>query len=343
MTPPAQRVIVAGAAGASLGTEVLKALALSDRYDAVAADVAPLAYGLYQQGIAGSHVLRASSYIDDLIAVCEKEGATLVLPGAEPTLKLMAANHERLRAAGIHPVLNRPEVIAACSDKSATSAVLASKGIPVPRTAVLRSEADLDECPLPCIIKPATDTGASALVSPASTRDEALLYSQWIWNAGLVAVAQEYLPHREGEFTIGVLRFPGFLGSIAMKREFPCKLSYVLRTEQFLVSSGYSQGLIDAFPDLCKQAETIAEALDSYGPINIQARVIDGVLYPFEINPRFSGTTYLRAMAGFNEIEIFLDHLNGRPVPPVPAIRPGYYMRSFAEQYVPVDAIKHPE
>lgn len=125
-----------------------------------------------------------------------------------------------------------------------------------------------------------------------------------------------------------------------MKREFPCKLSFVQKSERFLISSGYSQGLINDYPEICEQAKRIAIALDSEGPLNIQGRVIKGVFYPFEINPRFSGTTYLRAMAGFPEIDIYLDHLNGAPPPPHPVIRPGYYLRSFSELHVPLEQVK---
>lgn len=336
-------MLVAGVGGASLGTETLKALALSGRYQAIAADVSPLAYGLYQSDGTASHVLHTLNYIDDLIACCQSEDAHLVLPGAEATLKLIDGARDRLSAAGIIPVLNEPEVIRVCSDKSATFDVLQRIGVAVPRTRVLTHEHDLDEFPLPCIIKPATDTGGSAMVSPASTRAEALMYAQWIWAAGLKAIAQEYLPHDEGEFTVGVLRFDGWIGAIAMKREFPCKLSYLVKSKQFLISSGYSQGLIDAFPEVCAQAVKIAVGLDSHGPLNIQGRVVNGVFYPFEINPRFSATTYLRAMAGFPEIDIYLDHLDGEHAEPPPVIKPGYYLRSLAEMHVPLDHIKLPK
>ena len=73
------------------------------------------------------------------------------------------------------------------------------------------------------------------------------------------------------------------------------------------LSSGISQGAIVHFPELSREAETIATALGSNGPLNIQGRW-DGVHFlPFEINPRFSGTTPIRAMAGFNEPEILID------------------------------------
>lgn len=341
MSSSKRRVLIAGAGGASLGTETLKALALTGRYEVVVADVSPMAYGLYQPEACASHVLKVQNYIDDLIACCQREQVSIVLPGAEATLKLINRSRQRLLDAGISPVLNSQEVIKACSDKSITFDVLKQLGIPVPRTRVLTCAEDLDDFPVPCIVKPATETGGSALVSAASTRAEALMYAQWIWTAGLKAIAQEYLSHAEGEFTVGVLRFGSWMGEIAMKREFPCKLSYLLKTEQFLISSGYSQGLIDVFPEVCAQAGRIAVALNSHGPLNIQGRFVNGVFYPFEINPRFSATTYLRAMAGFPEIEMFLDHLAGEESRPTPQIKPGYYLRSLAEMYVPVDSIKH--
>lgn len=334
-----QRVVVAGVGGGSLGTETIKALSLSTRYEAIAVDVAPLAYGLYMGHTAASHVIPAAGYVDHLIALCHRENVKVVLPSAEPTLKLLSEAREQVMAAGITPVVNRREVIQACSDKSATFDALQRAGCPVPLTRVIASEADLADFPMPCIIKPATDTGASMMVSAASTKAEALMYAQWIWAAGLRAIAQEYLSVEEGEFTVGVLRFGDWTGSIALKREFPAKISYLVKTDRFLISSGCSQGLIDHYPEICEQARNMAIALDSQGPLNIQGRFVKGIFYPFEINPRFSGTTYLRTMAGFPEIEIYLDHLFGKPAPPQPVIRPGYYLRSFAEQFVPKDQV----
>jgi nucleoside-diphosphate-sugar epimerase len=39
------------------------------------------------------------------------------------------------------------------------------------------------------------------------------------------------------------------------------------------------------------------------GPVNIQGRITDEGMKFFEINPRFTGITWLRAMMGFNEVE----------------------------------------
>ena len=71
-----------------------------------------------------------------------------------------------------------------------------------------------------------------------------------------------------------------------------------------LILSGYTQGLIDEFPDVCKTAVEIANSVQSRGPLNIRGRVKDKVFYPFVINPYFSASTYLRALVGFNEVDL---------------------------------------
>jgi len=53
------------------------------------------------------------------------------------------------------------------------------------------------------------------------------------------------------------------------------------------------------------------------------------------INPRFSASTYLRALAGFNEIDIYLRLLLGLPAQPAEGVREGYYLRGLTEVAAP--------
>lgn len=48
------RVLIAGLAGASLGTEILKCLTVVEGYEVFGCDISPLAYGLYD-----SHLQKA--------------------------------------------------------------------------------------------------------------------------------------------------------------------------------------------------------------------------------------------------------------------------------------------
>jgi len=133
---------------------------------------------------------------------------------------------------------------------------------------------------VPCMfIKPATGSGGSAGVFYAVNADEAMIYADFIRRSGNPPIAQEYVSEAEGEFTIGVLSLPDgrVAGSIALRRTLDAKLSVAYRGRGGVISSGYTQGHIGEYTDICRQAERIAEVIGSRGPINIQGRVRDGV------------------------------------------------------------------
>jgi carbamoyl-phosphate synthase large subunit len=243
---------------------------------------------------------------------------------------------------GINVVTNDAETVSFFSDKLATFKKLKACGVPIPKTSELCTASDILEVGLPCIVKPATGSGGSSAVFFAVTIDEALIYAEFIHRNGSVPIVQEYVGDDEGEFSIGVLSLPDkrVVGSIALRRMLNAKLSVSYRGRGGVVSSGYSQGYIDAFPNLCVQAEKIANLIQSRGPINIQGRVRNGLLMPFEINPRFSASTYLRALAGFNEIDILLDYLIGAQIPLPYSIKPGWYLRSLTENYISKEDVK---
>ena len=336
------RVMIAGVGGASLGTEIAKALQLAGGYRIYGCDISPTAYGLYEPRFTGTYRVDGDHYVDSVIGACKDAGAQFLLPGGEQPMVLLGAASHRLSHAGIRLIANADEVVTLCSDKEATFAYLEGRGLAIPRTVSLRGAADLERVGLPCIVKPATNSGGSAAVFFAVTADEAMTYGDFIGRSGDQPIAQEYVDVREGEFTIGVLSLPDktVVGSIALRRCLDAKLSVAYRGRGGVVSSGYSQGYIDEFPELCRQAEGIAEAVGSRGPLNIQGRVRNGELLTFEINPRFSASTYLRALAGFNEIDLLIRSVRTGLAPERPAIRPGWYLRSLAEQVVAGEDLK---
>lgn len=337
------RVLIAGIGGASLGTEILKCLRLAKRYEVFGCDISPLAFGHYQPGLKKSFLASPKDYVPSVLEICRRQKISIILPGGEQPLVLLTEAREQLAQAGIQLAGNSPAVIEKCTDKFETFALLQRLGIEVPLTLHIQKPEDLGPMTYPCVVKPARDSGGSAFVFLAANRAEAVLYVTYLLQQGKKVIAQAYVPADEGEFTIGVLSLPTgrVVGSIALQRKFPAKLSVSLRSATGLISSGYSQGYIDDFPGLRAQAERVAAALGSTGPLNIQARVRQGKLLIFEINPRFSASTYLRAMAGFNELDIYLQYLaKGRVPARPPVIRPGYYLRSLSEVFVSAKALK---
>ncbi|MBL1269219.1 MAG: ATP-grasp domain-containing protein [Halomonas sp.] len=330
------KVMLAGIGGASLGTELLKCLTLAGRYEVFGCDVSPTAYGLYEPAFSRTFLVQRDDYVNSVIDSCLQVGARWLVPGGEQPMVLLGAASNQLADAGITLVGNLPEVIATFSDKGKTFELLSRLGFTVPLTVEVRAAADLAEVGMPCIVKPATGSGGSAMVFFAIDVEEAMTYTEYIRRAGGVPLAQEYIDLDEGEFTVGVLTLPDgrLVSSIALRRSLDAKLSILTHGRGGLISSGYSQGYIGDFPTIRARAEAIALAVGSRGAINIQGRVRNGELIPFEINPRLSASTYLRALAGFNEVDILLQYSANGCEPQLTEIREGWYLRSLTECYV---------
>jgi len=335
-------VLIAGVGGASLGTEIFKSLRHSRNYNVFGADISPYAYGLYQEGFAKTYIVDRKKYIQNILDICKKEKIAAIIPGGEEPLLLLCNHKDLFDKEGILLAINSKEVIELCIDKIKTFDYLSSQGIPVPTTKLIDDIDDLGGFNYPCIIKPSRGSGGSVFAYLAENEEEALLYISYLKKRNIKVVMQEYISDYEGEYTTGILSLPNgkIVGSIALKRFFSSKLSYLIKYDDRIISSGYSQGLIDDFKDIRAQAENIALKINSRGPLNIQGRLKGGVFYPFELNARFSASTYLRTMAGFNEVDIFLQFLFGHKYTPPENIKYGYYFRSLEEKYISCEEMK---
>lgn len=330
------KILIAGIAGASLGTELLKTLVLAEQYEIYGADISKTAYGLYDSGFAETFLADNDNYIQSIIDICLKRNIELIIPGGEIPMNLLSREKNELAKHGIKLIGNDINIVNIFSDKNKTFEVLKSCGFAIPITVLGNSKENIMEAGLPCIVKPSTGTGGSVSVFSASTAEEAWSYCQFILNSGKTPIVQEYIPALDGEFTVGVLSFADgeIAGSIAMRRNLDAKLSVAFKKDDIVISGGYSQGYVDDFLDIRLQCEKIAKTVGSRGPLNVQGRLKNGKFMPFEINPRFSASTYLRAMAGFNEVDIYLNNILSGKKNYFSNPKKGWYMRSFQEQFV---------
>lgn len=342
MTDVLTRVLIAGIGGASLGTELLKCLEAVGGYAVFGCDISRFAYGHYMHGFKRTYVVDSAHYLNSIMDVCTRENVQVIVPGGEQPLQILNKARSALSKHGVALAANSPEIIEIFTNKSKTFAALREKGIAVPVTVEPKCEADFDRIDYPCIVKPSTGSGGSDAVVIAPTKGEALRHWRAGTGEGRSLLLQEYLPHDEGEFSLGVLSLPdhGVVGSIALRKIFESKFAVHSRGAGGVVSSPYSSGLIDEFSEVRRCAETIAEAIGSTGPLNIQGRIRKGEFLPFEINPRFSGSEYIRTMAGFNQLDVFLAYLRCGEVKALGPIRPGYYLRSLTETCVSVQEVK---
>jgi carbamoyl-phosphate synthase large subunit len=309
-----EKFLIAGIGAGSLGLELLKCFKLSDCILIYGADIDKNAYGHFDQRFVKTFTIDAldkESYCKSIINICKKYDIQFVVPGAEATNSIITMYQEDFKDNGIFPYVNSKKVYDICSDKVKCNNFLREQGLPYLETLYISNIRDLDSfSSFPCIIKPAKDSGGSNLVFLAENLKEAQFFVNYLETRGVVACVQEYIDS-SFEFTVGVLSNPNgeVLSSIALQRNLTSKLSRSLAYGNRIISSGWSQGRIENFSFICKQAENIAKNLKSTWAINIQGRLRNQEFIPFEINPRHSGTSYFRALSGVNEVLIGLNYL----------------------------------
>lgn len=342
-------VMVTGVGGGSHGHEIVKSLRLPRRWRIVGVDMSAMSLGLCDVDVAAI-VPPATSpqYVDALLNLCKAHGVQALFHGSEPELKVLSTERKRFSEAGVFLPLNSQEVVALGLDKAATFARLAELGIWTPRTQAVPIGSPVPDIPLPVVVKPSVGGGGSAHTYLVQSRDELEFALGMVQRAGILPIVQEYVGTPDSEFTVGVLhdRDGRLVGSIAVHRHIMSGLSNRLKvanrtgrpelSQTLAISSGVSQGAIEPAFELREQAEALASAIGSRGPLNVQCRFVDGRLCLFEINPRFSGTTYLRALVGFNEPDLVLRaELLGEDYPRPPKYRFGTVVRGLREELVP--------
>jgi carbamoyl-phosphate synthase large subunit len=346
------KLLVTGVGGAAVGNQILKALQLAERkYRVVVGDASPDSLKLSR--IEPAYLLPPASdpgYLDEVIRVCRQEEIGIVVPGSEPELKLLVGFREHLRGMGIHLLTNEARVIDLCMDKMATCQFLESHGFRVPRSLLIEKEADVKmPADFPLVLKPARDSGGSKNVFIVQQEDELLFFSRYLLRHTDAVLIQEYVGTPGEEYTVGVLTdWKGeLIGSIALRRYISDGLSTRLRAPNrtgraelgrtLVISSGFSHGIIQDFQLIREQCERLATALGSRGPLNVQCRMVEGEIVPFEINPRFSGTASIRALMGFNEPDMLLrKEFLGETLPP-PQFRTGVILRSLKENCLEIE------
>ena len=342
-------VLVTGVGGGGHGHEVLKALQLAGSYHLIGADMAESSFGLFD--VDEAYIVPPASdprYMDILMDICRQRQVKVLIHGSEPELRVISRNRNELLKAGVLPLINTYEVIERCMDKWATVAFLKEQGFHVPRSLVVDTENKItDDWALPAVVKPALGGGGSNNIFLAQDVDELEFACRYLIRQGKVVLVQEYVGTPEDEYTVGVLSsLDGeLIGSIALHRYILSGLSNRIRLPNrtgrkelspiLAISSGISQGTIDDYSEVRESCEKMAKVLHSRGPLNIQCRFVDGKVYPFEINPRFSGTTHIRAMMGFNEPDLLIrHHLLGEVLPNPVRYKFGRVVRGLVERYM---------
>lgn len=294
--------VLVTSAGALLGQGIIRSLQqCSEPVDVIACDPDARSPGLYWTKY---HRLlpfaKDPKFIDKFSDLLGEERPDAVCIGTDMELSLLAPRKDELETAfKTKIIVSSPDVIRIADDKYLTYKFMKENGFEAPDSRLLGQEQELvKQYGFPLIVKPRIGARSVGLhkVNNQQELEQALA-------AVPNAVIQECVADSDSEYTAGSIYFDG-----------ECKATIVMRRD--LRDGNTFRAYVDKYPELNEQVRAMCNALKPFGPANFQFRLPkDGKARVFEINSRFSGTTPLRARAGFNELDMILNYLfHNRPI-----------------------------
>jgi nucleoside-diphosphate-sugar epimerase/carbamoylphosphate synthase large subunit len=300
--------------GSGVGQSVLSSCCLSRApIKTVGLGNNPLAYGLFD---CDDYAITPSYYDPDypraLVEVCQQKAVDILVPGHDDEAQILSHHEDLLLDQGVQVIVSRPPLLNICRDKESLSNIVNDViGAFVGTFSVDHTASAIDEGKLflPAIAKPRSGFASRGVKVVRSTADLAALSADYVVQE--IAYPNHEDPNfdtykREiesgnnpqvSEISIQVVtdRNQKIIGRMASHN----KLANGVPTEILVLENDQVWDVVDAL------LPTFLE-LGLRGPINLQGRITDTGLRLFEINPRFTGITGLRALIGFNEVEACL-------------------------------------
>ena len=270
----------------------------------------PFAYGAYDcDEYDYTPTIYAPNYIDELIKVCKKHKVDLLIPGLDNEALLFAQNAEKLKAAGINAMYADEELISICRDKERMSLEL-NKIVDVfvksYNKTTLENDIKSGIVKFPFIAKPRGGYASNGIEIIRSKDDLYRINDDHIIQE--LALPSKDDPNYEfyisqinkninpqvSEISIQVVVAPD--GTTMGRMASYNKLNHGVPIEIVPYENEEVWKVVDKLMPIYLK-------MGLRGPLNIQGRMTDNGLKLFEMNPRFTGITGLRALMGFNEVE----------------------------------------
>jgi carbamoyl-phosphate synthase large subunit len=316
-----RRILVTGAGGAAAVTLIRS---LADEHDVTAADIDPLAVGLYLVPADRRALLPRGDdpgFVDGLLALARACAAELVIPTVDVELPQVAARVADFEAIGAAVLVESTTTLERCQDKAVLVEVCAPV-VRVPRTLVLTAATTAEQLGAlgsPFVVKPRRGAGGRGFAIIDGDRDLELVPRDGSM------LAQELLPGEE--YSIDVLARPDghVVAAVPRRRD--------------KVDSGIAvAGRTVADPELERFGRAVAGAIEATGVVNVQARrAADGTPALLEVNARFPGTMVLTQAAGVDMPLLAVAARLGESIPDHVGFAEVAVVRHWEDVVVPID------
>lgn len=325
-----KNILVTGA-GAVLGQGIIRSL-IVNRLDNIiihSADPEVKSTGHFLADKA--HVIpyaKDPEYISSIIDIINKFSIDLILIGTDTELPIFAKNKKLIEdSSNVKILVSNINVINIANDKFLTSKFLKDTNHPFPISYMAGDKAGVNilrsSTNFPFFAKPIDGARSRGLIKIKNDIDLKLVLDN-----PENLVIQEYLTDEFGEYTSGCLVFNGKCKAVVtLKRDLRDGNTY----------RAYYSNEYKKYDDFII---SVAEKLGVEGPCNFQFRIKDNKPVIFEINARFSGTTPIRFMFGFNEVNACLNYILNNQDIKMPILKEGVVMRAWSDLFIENDQFK---
>lgn len=318
------RVLITGIGG-NIGQGILKSLRATGRpFQVTGVDMEPLSAGFFLSD-QYERVSRTTdpAFRGEFAQIVERHGIEAVYVSSPSELEFFSCERPDLEhKLGVTIFVNPIDVIRTGADKFLTSRFLERHGLPYIPTALGSDRRGVERL--------AGDFGFPLIVKPRrgfSSRNVFLVNSVAEVESAcrLIPdlVVQRYVSDPFCEYTAGTMS--GEDG----------KVRAVIVLHRRLIQGTTYQTELVRDEVLEHEVVRVVEALGVTCVCNLQFRMLDGQMFIFEINPRFSGTCGIRYLYGFNDPEMVFDLLHLRREVSKPELRPSVVLRYWNEVVVP--------
>jgi nucleoside-diphosphate-sugar epimerase/carbamoylphosphate synthase large subunit len=270
----------------------------------------PFAYGAYDCNYYEyTPSIYNESFIEELIKTYKKNNIDLLIPSLDDEVLIYSKNSDRFKENGINAIYAKDKMVSLCRDKEKMSFEI-NKIIDVfvksYNKKTLVHEIDNKNIKFPLIAKPRGGFASQGVEIIRNEEDLSFLNEGHIiqelaipkksdpnYNFYINQIKKRINP-QVSEISIQLVFDKS--GIVIGKMSSYNKLKNGVPIEIIPFENDYIWSVID-------KLIPIFQNLGIVGPLNIQGRLTEDGLKLFEMNPRFTGITGLRAIMGFNEVE----------------------------------------
>ena len=315
--------ILITAVGSELAFAVIKAVKLMKKpYELIGCDIYKEVVGKYwcDNFYTVPLAREEEKYIDSLKDIVRENEVNIIIPTADVEFFILSKYKEIFKKEfNCNILINDYKEMEIFNDKWLSYQWYIQKKIPTPLT-ILADDLNalrhvLDKAAYPMFLKPRTGGGSRSTYIINSFED--IIKYQPVVPKPII---QEYLSPEAGEYTAGTYR----------TRQNNVLVIVMKRTLKFGMTN---KAEVICDPDLTDICKTVILKTNLTGSNNIQFRINNEGPKIIEINPRFSGTTGIRANFGFNDVEMWIDEIMFDREIIQPEIKKGIVLRFMEELY----------